>query len=41
LFGERYQLRPVFEMHAVDVVPFGAPDKAAALENLRDYARHA
>ncbi len=37
----RDQLRPVFEMHGVEVIPLAAPDEAVALEDFHDGGRDA
>src|SRR5580698_6001381 len=35
------QLRPVFKVHGIEVVPFAAPDEAVLLEDRDDLLRHA
>src|SRR6266542_5432629 len=39
--GERDELWSILEMRAVEVIPFGAPDEAVALEDFADGAGHA
>src|SRR5215831_11685190 len=41
LLRQRNEFRTIFEVHAVDVEPFGAPDEAVAFEDFADGARDA
>ena len=41
LFAHSHQLRPVLEVHRVEVSPFAAPDEAVPLEDLHDLERDA
>jgi hypothetical protein len=40
LFRVRQDLRPVFEVHGIVVIPFAAPDEAVLLEDADDLPGH-